>query len=72
VSWKNGNLQPLNLGGGESGELVDADTALHAAEVERLRQELQGAAEVSHLPVSATSRRELNDFLLQVRLAAGR
>jgi predicted nucleotidyltransferase len=63
------DLVARKLEGGERGALVDADTAFHEAEVARLRGKLQEAADVSHLPGAATCRRELDDYLLRVRLA---
>jgi hypothetical protein len=61
-------LVARKLEGGERDELVDADTAFHEAEIARLRGKLQEAAEASHLPWAATCRRELDDYLLRVRL----
>lgn len=61
-------LVARKIAGGERGELIDAQLAIHEAEVARLRRKLQEAAEASHLPKGATCRRELDDYLLRVRL----
>ncbi|HKG91958.1 MAG TPA: nucleotidyltransferase domain-containing protein [Gemmatimonadaceae bacterium] len=56
------------VGGAEQSALPDADVEFHRAEYLRLRAELEAAAARSALTESATSRDELNDLLLRVRL----
>jgi predicted nucleotidyltransferase len=54
--------------GPESSALDDADVAFHRREYERLRAELEAAYQASTLPDGPTSRADLNDLLVQLRL----
>jgi predicted nucleotidyltransferase len=54
--------------GTEHSTLPDADLAFHEREYQRLRAELQAAAETSALPEQPTARTALDDLLIRLRL----
>jgi uncharacterized protein len=57
--------------GAERGTLEDADLDFYASEYERLRQQLEDAAEASVLPETAACKPALDDLLLRIRGVAG-
>jgi predicted nucleotidyltransferase len=65
-----GDLVARKLAGPEKSKLEDADIAVHEAEYQRLRMELQSAHDVCQLPElpSDEARAALNDLLIRVRL----
>jgi predicted nucleotidyltransferase len=65
-----GELVERKLSGPEKGRLAQADLALHRAEYERLRTELERAYQGSHLPESPSAANALNDLLVRIRLKA--
>jgi predicted nucleotidyltransferase len=65
-----GELVERKLSGPEKGRLAQADLALHQAEYERLRTELERAYQGSHLPESPSAANALNDLLVRIRLKA--
>ncbi|HKA08250.1 MAG TPA: nucleotidyltransferase domain-containing protein [Gemmataceae bacterium] len=56
--------------GAEQSILDDADMRFHAAEYDRLQNELEAAHQASSLPEEPSARQGLNDMLIRVRLAA--
>ncbi|MCX6925728.1 MAG: hypothetical protein NT154_21325, partial [Verrucomicrobia bacterium] len=63
-------LVARKLAGPEKSKLVEADTAFHESEYQRLRAELQTAHNSSTLPElpSEETRDALNDLLVRLRL----
>lgn len=61
------DLVARKTAGDEHGVLADADLAFHAAEMARLRTELESAAAAATLPDEPTARPALHDLLLRVR-----
>jgi hypothetical protein len=53
--------------GKEQSTLADADVDAHRREYERLRSELEVAAERSHLPEAPSARAALSDLLVRLR-----
>jgi len=53
--------------GKEQSTLADADVDAHRREYERLRSELEVAAEQSHLPEAPSARAALSDLLVRLR-----
>lgn len=62
------DLIARKLAGPEKATLDDADTAFHAAEVARLRAQLEEAAAGSTLAEAPTARPALHDLLVRLRL----
>lgn len=62
-------LIQMKLTGGEGVRLQSGDMELHRREFERLRQELDRAAEASFLPEAPGAVDALNDLLVRTRLA---
>lgn len=58
------------LGGAEKSTLPDADISFHQAEYGRLRRELETASEASSLPEAPAAQAELNELLVELRLAS--
>lgn len=63
------DLIARKMEGAEKGYLPDADHALHQREYERLIADLEAAKDTTHLPEKATCKAELNDLLVDLRLA---
>jgi len=64
------DLIAAKLAGPERATLDEADAPFHHREYERLRQELEAAAEASTLPERSPARPALNDLLVRIRMRA--
>jgi uncharacterized protein len=62
------DLIARKINGKEQSLLSDVDLTFHQAEYERLNTELENAGQMSKLPDVPSSRNELNDLLIRVRL----
>lgn len=63
------DLIAQKLAGDEKGIIAEADIEFHANEFERLTEVLRTAQAESHLPEQPKGQAELNDLLVQIRLA---
>jgi uncharacterized protein len=63
------DLIARKLAGPEKGTLGSSDLTFYAAEVQRLRAELESARDTSTLPLEPTARPALHELLLRLRLA---
>ena len=62
------DLIDRKLAGPESSILDDSDLGFHQREYARLRAELEAASQASKLPEAPTTRDDLNDLLVRLRL----
>lgn len=62
------DLIAAKLAAPERATLGEADAPFHRREYERLRQELEAAADASSLPERASARPALNDLLVRLRM----